>query len=312
MAIYSVPNFKLVEKYVFDSVVDDVIYVSDYATQLNNGDIFSICDRLYIFDGESIANGPKTTSNEVVESNCLSKTVTFIDPEDKWKVRKINRPSKTFQCDFMLEAKEGIILFTAYSHQFLNLLDIGNLQTEEKTVFQYVLLQKNKVYDIDIVHKSEYFPDNLYIIANSEETGMHKAESILFIFQIDEICNTSKNSQSKTPLKMIQISESQNVYALCEYNEKYLLLDTINNGIYIIDLDSKQKVAVAALKYFMEGQGKLMNIIGNIANNKEKRLKEYQNRFKALYRKMLKLKDGQVLTNEGYFLIADIRLKDKL
>ena len=311
MAIYSVPNFKLVEKYVFDSVVDDVIYVSDYATQLNNGDIFSICDRLYIFDGESIANGPKTTSNEVVESNCLSKTVTFIDPEDKWKVRKINRPSKTFQCDFMLEAKEGIILFTAYSHQFLNLLDIGNLQTEEKTVFQYVLLQKNKVYDIDIVHKSEYFPDNLYIIANSEETGMHKAESILFIFQIDEICNTSKNSQSKTPLQMIQISESQNVYALCEYNEKYLLLDTINNGIYIIDLDSKQKVAVAALKYFMEGQGKLMNIIGNIANNKEKRLKEYQNRFKALYRKMLKLKDGQVLTNEGYFLIADIREQTK-
>ena len=61
----------------------------------------------------------------------------------------------------------------------------------------------------------------------------------------------------------------------------------------------------------MEGQGKLMNIIGNIANNKEKRLKEYQNRFKALYRKMLKLKDGQVLTNEGYFLISDIREQTK-
>lgn len=311
MEIYSVPNFKRIEKYVFDSVVDDIIYVSDYATQLSNGNIFSICDRLYIFDGESIANGPKTTSKDVVESNCRTRQVIFTDPVDRWKIRKIEKTSKTFQCDFMLEAKEGIILFTTPNHTSLNLLDVGNLQTEEKTVFQYVLFQQNKEFDIDIVHKSEYSPDNLYIVANEDETGIHRAESILFIFQVDEICNTSKNSADKTPLKRIQVGTSLNVYALCEYNEKYLLLDTITKGIYIIDLELKQRVAVSALKYFIRGENKLMNLLANLFKDYKGISKEFENRFKTLYRKMIKLKDGQVLTNEGYFLISDIREQTK-
>ena len=310
MAIYTVPKLKLVEKYIFDGIVDDVIYVSDYATQLNNGNIFSICDRLYIFDGESIGNGPKTTSNELVD-NCQNKPLIFIDPEDKWKVRQIKKSSKIFQCDFMLEAKDGIILYTKPDHNFLYLFDLNTLETDEKTVLNYVLVSKNKGYQIDIVHKSEYYPDNLYIIANADETGFHKAESILFIFHVDEICNTSKKSQEKTPLNRIQVSESQNVYAICEYDKKYLLLDTIINGVYIIDIETKQKVAVSALKYFEENEGKLNNILANIANKKKGQLKEYENRFKGLYRKMIKLKDGQVLTNEGFFLIADIREQTK-
>ena len=54
-----------------------------------------------------------------------------------------------------------------------------------------------------------------------------------------------------------------------------------------------------------------MNLLANLFKDYKGISKEFENRFKTLYRKMIKLKDGQVLTNEGYFLISDIREQTK-
>ena len=103
---------------------------------------------------------------------------------------------------------------------------------------------------------------------------------------------------------------------MCEYNEKYLLLDTINKGIYIIDIESKQKVGVSATKFYFGNLNKLENFLAK-GNDKKVDL-ILENRYEPIYRDMLKLKDGQVLVvhvknktgmSIGYtssFCIADI------
>ena len=55
--------------------------------------------------------------------------------------------------------------------------------------------------------------------------------------------------------------------------KKFLLLDTIGNGIYIIDIELKQKVVVSDLKLFYEGQSKSTNYLIN--SEKKKELKKY-------------------------------------
>ena len=82
LAIYSVPKLKLVEEYVFDSELDGTIYLIDSPIQLKNGNIFAICDRLYIFDGESISKGPKITSDTINNTQCETCTINFKDPDD--------------------------------------------------------------------------------------------------------------------------------------------------------------------------------------------------------------------------------------
>ena len=61
-----------------------------------------------------------------------------------------------------------------------------------------------------------------------------------------------RGNSPKIPSYTIEISKSQNVFSICEYDKKFLLLDTINNGIYIVDMESKQKVAVSILKYYIK------------------------------------------------------------
>ena len=80
--------------------------------------------------------------------------------------------------------------------------------------------------------------------------------------------------------------------ALCEYDKKYILLDSYKDGIYIVDMESKQKVAVCVPR------AKEENLIYNLYADR-------RTGGGTLYRKMFKLKDGQVLLETCY--IADIR-----
>ena len=186
-----------------------------------------------------------------------------------------------FLCDFMIEIVEGN---TYEENMQIYLLDINNLKTKGQKIFEY---KNDYIYHLDIIHLSEYYPENLYIIANSV------GKSILFIFNKEEFCK-----KNKTPLSTIMVSESQNVFALCEYDKKYLLLDTIQKGIYIIDMESKQKVAVSELKEFV--QGKYYSLDNKIQISRE-------NRFNNLYRNMIKLKDGRVITLDYRFYLTDVR-----
>ena len=320
LAIYSVPNLKLVQKYVFNSEKEDLTFIIDSAIQLINGNIFAICDKLYIFDGESIANGPKTTSGEIDDGSCYQDSIVFPDPNDRFQIRTIKKSARVFSCDYMYEVKEGIILFTYHRNRYIiNLLDIGNLETKEEKVFSY-RKSGREVFEMSIIKKSEYHPDNLYVVANNTISRdlsdvIKKTEiSALLVFNLDEFCD--KNKKPKNPLFTISVSKSENVYGMCEYNEKYLLLDTINKGIYIIDIESKQKVGVSATKFYFGNLNKLENFLAK-GNDKKVDL-ILENRYEPIYRDMLKLKDGQVLVvhvknktgmSIGYtssFCIADI------
>jgi hypothetical protein len=304
LSIHSVPDLKLVQKYEFDSEVNDIIYSVVYAIQLKNGNIFSICDKFYFFEGESIADGPKTTSEEVNSMSCNKIDASFDDPLDFiFKQNKITKKSRRYLCDFMIEPKEGIILYTCDTQQYnheINLLDISNLEnieTKGKKVYSWSDLNKKSSYEFDIIYQSEYYPENLYVIANGE--GDASAHCLLLIFNSDNFCN--KNSGSKKPVNSIEVSKKQNVFALLEYDKIFLLLDTINNGIYIINIEQNQKVALCNLK---------VEIDGRIMKRDEKVKKDI---FKTLYRNMVKLKDGQVLTVDySSFFVADIKGEKKV
>lgn len=53
-----------------------------------------------------------------------------------------------------------------------------------------------------------------------------------------------ESSKNKKPLFTMVLSESRYVLGMCEYDKKYLLVDTLINGIYIFDMDTKTKVAI--------------------------------------------------------------------
>ena len=310
LAIYSIPKLKLIEEYEFDNELDGTVYRIDSAIQLKNGNIFAICDRLYIFDGESISKGPKITSDTINNAQCEADTIIFADPDDIFKKREIRKEARTFRTDSIFEAKEGIILYTTTNNYTINLLDIANLNTEGKVVYKIIEgIGKNKRNYFDIVCQSEYYPEHLYVCANIEFPA-DNLESLLLIFNFDEFCEYNKGP--KKPLEKIQVSGSQNIFALCEYDKKFLLLDTIGNGIYIIDMELKQKVAVSEVKLFYEGESKLSNFILN--SGSKKKITKGNNRFKVLYRKMIKLKDGRILTlsEHGNFYITDIREQKKI
>ena len=50
LLIFKVLDLKLIEKYEFENEIKGITYFSEKAIQLKNGNIFSICDKLYIFD----------------------------------------------------------------------------------------------------------------------------------------------------------------------------------------------------------------------------------------------------------------------
>ena len=307
LSIYSVPKLKLVERYEFESVVNDIIYSVAYAIQLKNGNIFAICDKFYFFEGESIADGPKTTSEVVDDISCKKIEARFIDPTDIFKRKQIVKDSRSYLCDFMIEPKEGIVLYTndSYGHnKDISLLDVSNLEnleTQGKKVYSWSDLSRQISYEFDIIHQSEYYPENLYVIANKCEY-QSKWSSLLLIFNSDDFCNKN-NTSSRKPVNKID------VFALLEYDKTYLLLDTINNGIYIINIETKQKAAVCDLKIIGAPVGGLE---GMLMNHYARDKKVEKNIFLTLYRNMIKLKDGQVLTvDDSIFFVADINAQQK-
>jgi len=236
------------------------------------------------------------------EGSCKSREIIFTDPDDIFQRKKVRKNGKTFLCDFMMEIKEGFVIYTYEGNHDIYLLDIGNLETSGKEVYSY------NFWELDIIQKSKYYPENLYVCAN---LFSNKSKSQLLIFNIDEFCNKENKSKRK-PSHSIVISESQNVFGICEYDKKYLLLDTINNGIYIIDIESRQKVAISALKPYDPNLNKGMNLLVNLNMDKKQIDRSAEDRYAPVYRNMEKLKDGQVLIVNSSFYIADIKEQQKI
>ena len=85
--------------------------------------------------------------------------------------------------------------------------------------------------------------------------------------------------------------------------KKYLLLDTYNNGIYIIDIEVKAKVAVATdIKFW--ANNKLISYTKEKFT--EKRYGSLERFDGLLYRNIIKLKDGQILLSHFWIQIMDI------
>jgi hypothetical protein len=313
LEIVNVPKLKKVEEFKFNSIIDDVVYGIDSALQLKNGNIFTICDRFYFFDGENISKGPKTKSEEINNIYFLknfNKEFKYVDRNFNYEKSLIKRDFKCMPCDFIIEAKENKLLYTFEDdgNKSIRFFDISNLSEEpnQEVIFTY---SKKGIYSMvnyhfDIIKVSEYYPENLYVIGNMKEPSgmsMDNHSSLLFIFNLDDFCDVAK--KDKKPESIINISKSQIIVALCEYDKKYLLLDTFNNGIYIIDIEAKAKVAVATDIKILEN-----NIL--LSNKKETFTeKEYgsSERFDGLlYRNIIKLKDGQILLNYYWAEIMDI------
>lgn len=298
--IYSVPQLKLIEKYQFNCETEDEFYAPTFAIQLKNGNIITICEKLYVFNGESISEGPQKLSEEIndIHFNKVRREF-FHETDKKFKNPAYVKTRKTYECDFIIEPKEGTLLYTVYRNKEIFHIDIANLDPASKSIYFY---KKGsgvnlRTYHLDIIHPSEYYPDYLYICGNDELNDTHNSD--LLIFDLNKFCD--RGNSPKIPLYTIEISKSQNVFSICEYDKKYLLLDTIKNGIYIIDMESKQKVAVSILRYYIKQFNKYMTA-------DEKGELGGRGKFGYLSRKMIKLKDGRVfIVRSSSARIADIR-----
>ena len=301
--IFSVPQLKSVAKYEVKYETEDEFYAPSFAIQLKNGNIITICEKLYIFNGESIAEGPQSYSEEILNDMYFRevKRDFFNKTDESFKHPAYSKKRKEYQCDFIIEPIEGSLLYTIGSNMEIFHMDIANLDPASKSLYFY---RKGKgfnqrTYDLDIIHPSEYYPDYLYICGNDQFN--RECKSDFLIFDLNKFCD--RKIFPKTPLHIIEVSKSQNVFAICEYDKKYLLLDTINNGIYIVDMDLKQKVAVSILRLYIKELNKYeeINIKADLVN------KDKNNYFNYLYRKMIKLKDGRVFIIRRGDAVADIR-----
>ena len=301
--IFSVPQLKSVVKYEVKYETEDEFYAPSFAIQLKNGNIITICEKLYIFNGESIAEGPQSYSEEILNDMYFRevKRDFFNKTDESFKHPAYSKKRKEYQCDFIIEPIEGSLLYTIGSNMEIFHMDIANLDPASKSLYFY---RKGKgfnqrTYDLDIIHPSEYYPDYLYICGNDQFN--RECKSDFLIFDLNKFCD--RKIFPKTPLHIIEVSKSQNVFAICEYDKKYLLLDTINNGIYIVDMDLKQKVAVSILRLYIKELNNYeeINIKADLVN------KDKNNYFNYLYRKMIKLKDGRVFIIRRGDAVADIR-----
>lgn len=287
LEIYSLPELNPLKKYEFPYQEEGLIYEICTAFQLKNGNIFSIYDRFYTFDKESIEEGPIFSSN-VCDSKYFSRRedVNFLDPYTKKETFRI---CANFFKGFFLEVKENKILYTNGYANNIFLFDPTEKETKlvalmEEQPHQFISLNDTTLY-YDIILPSKYYPENLYVCANKG-----KSSSELLAFNLDEFVN--KDIKKRSPIFNLVISESCNTFAMCEYDKKYLLFDTLSKGIYIFDMDTKTKVAVCDVEIFDDKIGL-----------------EHLNKSEIyLYRNLVKLEDGQVLRfNKFFFSVVDIK-----
>lgn len=293
LLILDVPDLNIVEKYEFDIEENNTFYLLDFSTQLNNGNIITICDKLYKFNGESISQGPKEESEKIKNLYFSENSTKFYESDDTEHNNPIQKRIKQFNFNNFIEVKEGILLYTNSNESNYHIynLDTSKSKVERESLFKYIKEAKSDHYKFNILHKSEYYPENFYICGNM--TIGSKKESALFIFNIDEFCDETQTT--KQPSSIIEVDKSQLIYAICEYDKKYILLDTFKKGIYIIDIETKQKVAISIPKVYVNNSNSLFNHYGNIKDE-----------YGTIYKKMIKLKGGCVILDESFF-IADIR-----
>ena len=304
IVILSVPDLKIIQKYVLDNREGDVYYSIPFTLQLNNGKIFAISDRYYFFDKEEIAKGPSKKSEKIDEIFFTSKEYDFYEDWDKKRKNPIYRTFNRFTVSSLIEVKDQKLIYTKVdpSTYHIFFLDASKVSSLSKIpLFSYDKILKNgerRKYELDIIHKSEYYPENIYVIGNrSTLPEKDSFESVLLCLDIDKLLKQEK--KNKEPEFVIQVSNSQKIYSICEYDKKYILLDSYKNGIYIIDLDTKQKVAVSVLsldKKILKSAG-----IPSFANNVYEYRKAGGGSF---YGEMIKLKNGLVFMN-GW--IIDVR-----
>ena len=294
LIILTVPKLEVVQKYEFEGVVvDDICYVSKMAHQLKNGNIFAFCDKLYIFDGEDIAKGPKKDA-KICETLIYSQDEKFFEPSDKREKYPIHKTFKYLFCDFILEIKDGEFIFTdryKSENHYIFYFKIKSTIIEKERIFIYTKKVKNtnEVYKLDIIHRSEHYPEMLYIVGNLYLVAENGYESIFLGLNVNKLL---KNGEETKPAFKIDVSKTQHIIGLCEYDKKYVLLDSFKEGIIIIDMDTKQPVAVSIPKYII----------------KELKGHTHGEYFKTgqgpLYRKIIKLKNGNILAHGK---IIDIR-----
>ena len=296
LAIYDFPDLKLVEKYEYDGEIDENYYMINFAWQAKDGNIFTIGDRLYFFDGESISKGPVKSSEKIKNAHFHYEEIPFRDPNSKFQERIIKKTYKYFICSSLLEVKEGIYLYSGISdstNRYLSLLDLSESKIEKNEFFSYEKTIKGQLreYELGIIRLSKYYPENLYIIANIDLHNNEGYQSELLCFNIEKFIE-NKSAKFKEPLFSILTSKSQVIMGFCEYDKKYILLDSYNNGIYIIDIELKQKVAVSVPK--------------DSINNKFKGVRG------SVYGDIIKLKDGQVFIEGSVINIREQKYEDKV
>ena len=273
LCIYSIPKLNLVDKYTFnieeeDGEEGDIVSL-DGAIQLKSGNILAICNKLYEFEGESIKDGPKRSSEEFLMTETYQNFIYFQDPFEPKKT--IQKTRKIFNCTQIMEAIDGKVLYTQHS-SIIRCIDSNTLDINFPT-----LLSSKESWKYDIIFQSEFYPDYLYICKNLRTYDKKCSE--LSVYDINDFCNKKINC-----LFTIKVSNSVIILAYCEYDKKYLLLDTIKNGIYIFDMETKNKVAVCDLKENIDGD-----------------YRDYG------YEKMFKLESGHVTRMFERLRLLDIR-----
>ena len=309
LRIYSLPALKIIESYEFNQKTEG-IYTVEYAIQLKNGNILAIYDKLYIFDGENIKEGPKNISAKLSKQYFKKEDRKFAHPKnpDKYIIKSMFG----LNLNHMFEIQEGLLIYNKGSDIFSIKLD--NL--EDIQIKEIYTTWKEKEFgfagNLDIVLHSEYYPENVYLIINDGEFSPSSSHLRIHNYQdfIKGTCNKDNT------LDKLTISNSTNVFGMCEYNEQYLLLDTIINNIYIFDMIKKEKVAICAptkegVQPGRPPKGKFSQFFEHLVSeptesitnlNRDKRI----NRF---YRKIHKLKDGKILILNRQIKVVDVAMQ---
>lgn len=265
LEILTFPDLKKVQNYSFPGEKGNILYGINNAIQLKNGNIFVVREKFYEFDGENIEEGPKRSSVKFGGFNITS--VKFIQ-----KKKTIEKDYGINVCEQLMEAIEGKLLYTSGG-------SASSIDCIDSTNFEDSCILDGVRKHFDLIFRSEINPEQLFICEN-EDYG--NKSSRLLVYDIQKFCN---KKDIKNPLFTMKISNSENVYGYCEYDEHYLLLDTILKGIYIFDMKTKTKAAVCNLT-----RSKVMTNI----------------RFRR-YGKMYKLADGQIIRMYYDLCFVDIR-----
>ena len=311
LRIYSLPSLKIIQSYEFHQKTEG-IYTIEYAVQLKNGNILAIYDKLYIFDGENIQEGPKNISTKLGRQFYEIEKVKFPHPKDPESY--IMRSLSKFNINCIFEILEESLIYTPRLHDSsIYSIKLDNLEDIQiKGIYNHKVREIDSFGHIDIILHSEYYPENVYLIINIGISTTSGSNLRIHNYQdfIKGLCNKGN------AIDNLLISNTTNVFGMCEYNEQYLLLDTIEKNIYIFDIIKKQKVAICAPT--KEGiqpgtrppKGKFSQFFANLSEPSESITEVFRDRkINNFYRKIHKLKDGKILILNRQIKVVDVAMQ---